>query len=113
MLVLEPQILEHVVRLVEKLAVETIKITKVMRVEFLSAEGLDHGGDAGAFVAHGFRVKTGGQVTSDKLCENACVGRAFSLSLVAVTRHLHLLRNESEETAAVGGRDYDFILQVG
>jgi len=54
--VLQPQIFEHFVRLVKKLAVETIAIAKIMRVEFLSAEGLDPGGDAGALVAHRFNL---------------------------------------------------------
>jgi hypothetical protein len=54
------------VRLVKKLPVEAIKIAGVMRVEFLSAERLDPGGDAGALVAHRCRIKAGWQVTSDK-----------------------------------------------
>jgi hypothetical protein len=29
-----------------------------MRVELLSTEGFDHGGDAGAFVTHGFSLKS-------------------------------------------------------
>ena len=48
----QPQILQHVVRLVEKLAVEAIKIAKVMRVQITSSERLNHRGDACAFVAH-------------------------------------------------------------
>ena len=56
--VFEPQILEHIVCLVEKPAVEAVKITKVMRVQFMSPEGFDHRGNAGAFVAHGFRIKS-------------------------------------------------------
>jgi ParB family chromosome partitioning protein len=55
--VFEPQIFQHVVRLVKKLAVEAIKITEVMRVKFMSPEGFDHRGDAGAFVAHGFKLR--------------------------------------------------------
>jgi hypothetical protein len=46
------------VRFVKKLPVETIEIAEVMRVEFLSAEGLDPGGDAGALVTHMNRVKS-------------------------------------------------------
>ncbi len=64
--VLEPQLFQHFVRLVKKLPVEAIKIAGVMRVEFLSAERLDPGGDAGALVAHRCRIKAGWQVTSDK-----------------------------------------------
>src|SRR5260221_6668684 len=51
--VFEPQILQHIVRLVEKLAVETVEIAEVMRIQCLSLKGFDHGGDAGALVAHG------------------------------------------------------------
>ena len=49
----QPQILEHVVRLVKKLAVEAIEIAEVMRIQFLSLEGFDHRGNAGALVTHG------------------------------------------------------------
>ena len=52
-LVLEPQIFQHVVRFVKKLPVEAIEIAGVMRIKFLSAEGLNQGGDAGALVTHG------------------------------------------------------------
>jgi hypothetical protein len=41
------------VRLVKKLAVEAVEKTKIVRVEFVSPEGFDHRGDAGAFVTHG------------------------------------------------------------
>ena len=54
----QPQILEHIVRLVKKLAVEAVEIAEVMRVQFLSPEGFDHRGDAGAFVTHRFRIKS-------------------------------------------------------
>ena len=53
----QPQIFEHVMCLVKKLAVEAIEIAKIMGVEFLSPEGFDHRGDADALVTHGFRLK--------------------------------------------------------
>jgi len=56
-LVRQPQIFEHVVRFVKKLAIEAIKITKIMRVESPTLKGFDHDGDARAFVAHGLSLK--------------------------------------------------------
>ena len=55
--VLEPQIFQHFVRFVKKLPVEAIEIAGVMRVEFLSSEGFDPGGDAGALVTHDESLK--------------------------------------------------------
>ena len=53
----QPQIFQHVVRLVKKLAVEAVEIAEVMRVEFPSTEGFDHRGNARAFVTHGLILK--------------------------------------------------------
>ncbi len=64
--VLEPQIFQHLMRLVKKLPVEAIEKAGVMRVESLSVEGLNPGGDAGALVTHRCRIKAGWRVTSDK-----------------------------------------------
>jgi ParB family chromosome partitioning protein len=67
MLVRQPQIFQHVVRLVKKLAVEAVEIAEVMRGEFVSPEGFDHRGDAGAFVTHRFRVKSKVQSPKSKV----------------------------------------------
>jgi ParB family chromosome partitioning protein len=63
----QPQIFQHVMRLVKKLAVEAIEIAEVMRVQSLSPEGFDHRGDAGAFVTHGFRLKSKTQSPKTKV----------------------------------------------
>jgi ParB family transcriptional regulator, chromosome partitioning protein len=63
----QPQIFQHVMRLVKKLAVEAIEIAEVMRVQSLSLEGFDHRGDAGAFVTHGFRLKSKTQSPKTKV----------------------------------------------
>src|ERR1017187_7051250 len=76
--VLEPQIFEHVVRLVKKLAVETIEITEVMRVEFLFAEGLDQGGDACALVTHGLRLKSEARSPKQNLVGLRCCAAQIS-----------------------------------
>src|SRR5271154_6001765 len=65
--VFEPQIFQHIVRLVEKLAVEAVEIAEVMRVEFVSLEGFDHRGDAGAFVTHGGMLKSNGRSPKAKV----------------------------------------------
>src|ERR1019366_6063177 len=52
----QPQIFQHVVRLIKKAAVEAVEIAEIMRVQFLSPKGFDHRGNAGALVAHGFRI---------------------------------------------------------
>ena len=57
--VLEPQVFQHFVRLVKKLAVETVKIADVVLVEFVSLVLFDQRGDAFVFATHGFRVKAG------------------------------------------------------
>ena len=53
-------------RLEKELAVETIKKTGVMLVKLMSLVHFHQCGDAFLFAAHGFRVKAGLQVTSDK-----------------------------------------------
>ena len=73
--VLEPQIFQHFVRFVKKLPVEAIEIAGVMRVEFLSAEGLDPGGDAGALVTHMKRVKSKARSPKSKVTVAADVSR--------------------------------------
>ena len=50
--------LQHLVRLVKKLPVETIEIAEIMRVQLLPVMIGDHFGDAFALAAHGFRVKS-------------------------------------------------------
>ena len=55
----QPQVFKNIVCLVKKLAVEAVEKTEVMRIEFLSPEGFDHRGNAGAFVAHRFRIGGG------------------------------------------------------
>jgi hypothetical protein len=63
---------QHFVRLVKKLAVKAIEIASVMRVEFLSAEGLDPGGDACALVTHMKKVKSNARSLKSKVVrENA------------------------------------------
>ena len=66
-LVRQPQIFQHVVRLVKKPAVEAVEVAEIMRVEFPSTEGFDHRGDACAFVAHGFRLKSNLQSLKSKV----------------------------------------------
>jgi hypothetical protein len=102
--VFEPQILQHVMRLVEKPAVEAVEIAEVMRVEFMSPEGFDHRGNAGAFVAHGFILdcrRRGDETHSE--------GKVRDPSRVSYV----LLRNQPEETAAVGWRNGKLVVQVG
>ncbi len=55
----QPQVFKDIMRLVKKLAVEAVEKTEVMRIELLSTEGFDHRGNAGAFVAHRFRIGIG------------------------------------------------------
>ena len=57
--VLDPDVFEDFMRLVKKLAVETIKIADVMPVEFVSLVLFHQRGDAFVFATHGFRVKAG------------------------------------------------------
>jgi len=57
--VLQPDVFKHFVRLVKKLAVETIKKTDVMLVKFVSLVLFHQRGDAFVFATHGFRVKAG------------------------------------------------------
>ena len=55
--VLQPEMLKDFVRLVKKLAVETIKKADVMLVEFVSLMLFHQRGDTFVFAAHAFRVK--------------------------------------------------------
>ena len=55
-LVVEPQMFQHLVGLVKKLFVETMEITEIMRVEWFIVESLNHRGDAFALAAHGFSL---------------------------------------------------------
>jgi len=87
----QPQIFQNIMRLIKKLAVKAVEIAKIMRVEFLSLEGFDHRGDAGAFVTHGGRLKSKDRSPKVKV----------------------LLRNQAEEAAAVGWRKRQFVVQVG
>ena len=57
--VLNPDVFEDFVRLVKKLAVETIKIADVMLVELVSLVLFHQRGDAFVFATHGFRVRAG------------------------------------------------------
>jgi hypothetical protein len=54
--VLEPQMLQYLMGLVKKLAVETFKKAEVMRIECLPVMGSDHFGNAFA-LAHRFSLK--------------------------------------------------------
>jgi hypothetical protein len=58
-LVLQPDVLEDFVRLVKKLAVETVKKTDVVLIKFVSLVLFHQCGDAFVFATHGFRVKAG------------------------------------------------------
>ena len=58
-LVLQPDMLEYFVRLVKELAIETVEITHVMPVQFMSRVVFHQVGDAFVFAAHGFKVKAG------------------------------------------------------
>jgi len=58
-LVLQPDVFEHLMRLVKKLAVETVKIADVMLIQFVSLMLFHQCGDAFVFAAHGFRVRAG------------------------------------------------------
>jgi hypothetical protein len=101
----QPQIFEHIVRLVKKLAVETVEIAEVMGVQFLSLEGLNHGGNTGAFVTHEFRLKRrsrGDETHSERKNER-----------LPTSPPTFLLGDEPKETAAVCRRKNDLILQVG
>ena len=57
--IFQPDMLEDFVRLVKKLAVETVKIADVVLVEFVSLVLFNQRGDAFVFATHGFRVKAG------------------------------------------------------
>lgn len=48
----EPEFFKNIVRLVEELLVETFEVPKIMRVEALPVQRLDHFGDARALLAH-------------------------------------------------------------
>lgn len=63
----QPQMFEHIVRLVIQPAVETIEIAKVMRIEILSPEGFNHGGDARAFLTHRLKIKSKYQSQKSKV----------------------------------------------
>lgn len=67
--VLKPQMLQHFMGLVKQLAVETLEITEVMRVEFLPVMIGDHLGNAFAFAAHGVRVKSKVQSLKPKIAQ--------------------------------------------
>src|SRR5437660_5024232 len=49
----QPDLLEHIVRFIEELPVETIKIRQIVRLEMLSLKALDDLCDFGRFAAHG------------------------------------------------------------
>lgn len=49
---LQPKILQHVMRLVEKPLVETFEVSQVSGVQVLSLEGCRDGGDLGGFMSH-------------------------------------------------------------
>src|ERR1017187_6049799 len=68
--VLEPKMFQHFVRFVKKLPVEAIEIPGIMRVEFLSAERLHLGGDAGALVTHITRVKSKARSPKSKVAHS-------------------------------------------
>ena len=55
--IFQPDVFKHFVCLVKKLAVETVKKTGVMLVEFVSPVLFHQRGDAFMFVAHEFKVK--------------------------------------------------------
>jgi len=82
---------EHIVRLVIKLAVETIEIAEVMRIEILSPEGFNHGGDAGAFLTHRLKIKSKYQSQKSKV-QFGNVGSLFAPKLAAKLSVLRRLR---------------------
>ncbi len=56
--VLEPEMFQHLVRFVKLLAIETIKIAKIMRVQFPPVMIGNHFSDAFALATHGGKVKS-------------------------------------------------------
>ena len=52
----QPQILEDIMRLIKQLAIETVKISEIMRIQVPALKRLDHAGDAGAFVTHAAKI---------------------------------------------------------
>ncbi len=57
--VLQPDVFEDFVRLVKKLAIETVKKAGVMPVEFVPLMLFHQCGDAFVFATHAFKVKAG------------------------------------------------------
>src|SRR5215472_17543865 len=53
----EPDVLKDIVRLVEQLPVEAMKIARVMRVNLLAAMRVNHRSHACAFAAHGVNLQ--------------------------------------------------------
>ena len=54
----KPEFFKHVVRLVEKLAVETREVTEIMSVKLLSPKGRDQRRDLLALLTHGRSIKS-------------------------------------------------------
>lgn len=57
----QPKLLQNIVRLVEQLSVETIEVTKIVGVEFLSLERFNPSRDVSALLAHEGSLKSGVQ----------------------------------------------------
>ena len=52
LLIRQPQILQDIMRLIKQLPVETVEKPQIMGIVIASLEGLDHGGNTGALMAH-------------------------------------------------------------
>jgi hypothetical protein len=71
--VLQPDVFEDLVRLIKKLAIETIKKTDVMLVELVSLMLFHQRGDAFVFAAHDSKVKPRVQSPKSKVVLNVAV----------------------------------------